>query len=385
MNVRKCSSFKKRNQRNSVSTLLILFTIMLLCIEKVTAATNIYSHAASGMFSSGVQTDPARVYVPNSLNNTLTIIDQKTYSILETIKIGKEPQHVIPSYDLKTLWVLIDGGNSVLPIDPKTSKLGNEIKVDRPYNLYFTMDGRFAIVIDDLHKRFDFRDPHTMQLIESVPVNCSGLNHMDFTEDGLHAVASCEISGNLVKLDVNARKILGYVSLTSENINNVKAMPQDVRLSPDGSTFYVADMSRDGVYLIDAKDFRQTGFIKTGIGAHGIYPSRDGKYFYVSNRGCHTMNGCAPKGPGSISVIDPALKIVVQNWPIEGGGSPDMGNINADGSELWLSGRHDHEVYVFETKTGKLIHRIPVLAGPHGLAVWPQPGRFSLGHTGNMR
>ena len=148
--------------------------------------------------------------------------------------------------------------------------------------------------------------------------------------------------------------------------------------------FLVADMMRDGVILIDPVTFTQIGFIHAGIGTHGIYPSRDGKLFYVSNRGCHMVK-CGPHGPGSISVIDPVKKAVIATWQIPNGGSPDMGNVTADGKELWLSGRYDHEVYVFDTTTGTLKHRIAVGAGPHGLAVWPQPGSYSLGHTGNMR
>ena len=62
-----------------------------------------------------------------------------------------------------------------------------------------------------------------------------------------------------------------------------------------------------------------------------------------------------------------------------------MGGVSPDGRELWLSGRYDGEVYAIDTRNGKLLARIPVEAGPHGLAVWPQPGRYSLGHTGNMR
>jgi DNA-binding beta-propeller fold protein YncE len=92
-----------------------------------------------------------------------------------------------------------------------------------------------------------------------------------------------------------------------------------------------------------------------------------------------------PGGPGSVSVLDAATGKVTATWPIPGGGSPDMGNPTADGKELWLSGRFDSEVYVFDTATGRLLARIPVAPGPHGLTVWPQPGRFSLGHTGNMR
>jgi DNA-binding beta-propeller fold protein YncE len=84
-------------------------------------------------------------------------------------------------------------------------------------------------------------------------------------------------------------------------------------------------------------------------------------------------------------VIDPTTDRVVDTWSIPGGGSPDMGGVSADGTRLWLSGRYDAEVYVFDTATGGLVARIKVPPGPHGLNVFPQPGRYSLGHTGNYR
>jgi DNA-binding beta-propeller fold protein YncE len=161
-------------------------------------------------------------------------------------------------------------------------------------------------------------------------------------------------------------------------------MPQDIRSSPDGTVFYVADMTGGGVVLIDPIAFTRVGFIKTGTGPHGLYPSRDGTKLYVTNRGWNTTDG-GRHGPGSISVIDFSTRRVVETWPVPGGGSPDMGNVTADGSELWVSGRYDDEVYVFATATGMLTHRIAVGREPHGLCVWPQPGRYSLGHTGNMR
>ena len=104
----------------------------------------------------------------------------------------------------------------------------------------------------------------------------------------------------------------------------------------------------------------------------------------MTNRGAHTLRA-PPRGPGSVSVLDPVARQVVATWPVPKGGSPDMGNVSADGTELWLSGRFDQEVYVFDTRSGRLLHRISVGRGPHGLTVWPQPGRYSLGHTGNMR
>jgi len=107
-----------------------------------------------------------------------------------------------------------------------------------------------------------------------------------------------------------------------------------------------------------------------------MYPSRNAKYLYISNR-----------GEGSVSVLEFATRKVVTKWKIPGGGSPDMGGVSADGKELWLAGRYSGEVYVFDTDLGRggLAHRIKVGKGPHGLAIYPQPGRYSLGHTGVYR
>ncbi len=151
-------------------------------------------------------------------------------------------------------------------------------------------------------------------------------------------------------------------------------MPQDVRLSPDGSVFYTADMMDDGVFVIDGNTFKNIAFIPTGKGAHGLYFSRDSKFMYVSNR-----------GEGTISLIDTHTRTVSTKWKIPGSASPDMGGVSADGKVLWLSGRYNAEVYAIDTTDGHLLARIPVGKGPHGLCVFPQPGRCSLGHTGNMR
>jgi len=281
------------------------------------------------------------------------------------------------------LWVANNGTRrrygSLTPVDPKTGKPGQAIAVDDPYNLYFTPDGRSAIVVAERRKRLDFRDPHTMALQQSVAApGCSGINHADFSIDGHYAIFTCEFrGGGLVKVDLVNHQVLGYLKLSK------RGMPQDIRISPDGTTFYVADMHADGVYLVDGDSFKQTDFIPTGIGTHGLYPSRDATKLYVANRGSHKIHG-PPRGKGSIAVIDFATNKVERTLPIPGGGSPDMGEVTADGNQLWLSGRFDNVVYDIDTTTGA-IKSIPVGQEPHGLTVWPQPGRYSLGHTGNMR
>ncbi|MFK2878822.1 YVTN family beta-propeller repeat protein [Rhodanobacter hydrolyticus] len=351
-------------------------------MPRVVNAADMYSQAGYNMFSPAVAGALPRIYVPNLRGNSVSVIDPATYKVIDTFPVGRSPQHVVPSWDLKTLWVTnnSEGRNngSLTPIDPKTGKPGAAIPVDDPYNMYFSPDGKLAIVVAEAHARLDFRDAHTMALKFSIEApECKGINHADYSIDGRYAIFTCEFGGKLVKIDMVNHKVLGYLDLDKHG------MPQDIRVSPDGKVFYVADMMADGVFLIDGDSFTKIGFIKTGIGTHGEYPSRDGTKLYVANRGSNKVHG--PRGgKGSVSVIDFATRKVVANWPIPGGGSPDMGNVSADGKTLWLSGRFDDVVYAFDTATGA-VRKIKVGAEPHGLAVWPQPGRYSLGHTGIMR
>ena len=332
------------------------------------STTNVYAADSANALSSVVRKDRPLVYVPNSQSNTVDEIDQRTFKVVRHFAVGALPQHVTPSYDLKTLYVLNDLGNSLTAIDPRTGAPGRTIPVDDPYNLYFTPDGRFAIVVAERLARLDFRTPHTFRLRHSLHVPCRGVDHMDFSADGRYLIATCEFSDQLIKVDVQAQKLVGVLTMPGGSI------PQDVKLSPDGRVFYVADMGRGGVWKVSGAPFHVLGFIRTGAGTHGLYASRDARFLYATNR-----------AEGSISVISFATRRVVKKWRIPGGGSPDMGNVSADGKVLWLTGRWNGVVYAIDTRSGKLLKEITVGSSPHGLCVWPQPGRYSLGHTGILR
>jgi YVTN family beta-propeller protein len=344
---------------------------------------NLYSEAGAGRLSPAVTGALPRIYVPNLRSNDVYVIDPATFKVVDRFPVGYGPQHVVPSWDLQTLWVTNNASRrpegSLTPIDPRTGRPGPPVSVDDPYNMYFTADGKEAIVVAEAFARLDFRDPHTMALHSRLEVpGCKGINHADLSIDGRYAIFTCEFEpGGLAKIDLVRRKVVGYLRFDE------KSAPQDIRISPDGKEFYVADMAADGVQLVDGDRFVKVGFIKTGIGPHGLYPSRDGAKLYVANRGANSIHGTR-RGKGSVSVIDFATRKVVANWPIPGGGSPDMGNVSADGKTLWLSGRFDDVIYAIDTTTGA-VRSIPVGMEPHGLTVWPQPGRYSLGHTGNMR
>jgi DNA-binding beta-propeller fold protein YncE len=330
---------------------------------------DVYAADRANRLASTVRRDPARVYVPNSRSNTVDVISQPAGRVVDHFAVGALPQHVTPAWDLRTLWVTNDRGNSLTPIDPRTGRHGAAVRVRDPYNLYFTADGRRAIVVAEAHRALDFREPHTMRLRHSLSIpQCAGIDHMDFTADGRRALASCEFAGRMVVVDLVRQRVVKTIRL------GPGAMPQDVKLSPDGRTFYVADMASNGVWLIDARTLRKIRLQPTGRGAHGLYPSRDARALYVSNR-----------DEGSISVLSFRTRRPIAKWRLRGGGSPDMGGVSADGRVLWLSGRYDAEVYAISTRTGRLLRRIPVGGGPHGMCVWPQPGRYSIGHTGILR
>jgi DNA-binding beta-propeller fold protein YncE len=329
---------------------------------------NVYAADDAGDLASVVRHDRPLIYVPNSVSDTVDEIDPHTYRIVRQFAVGALPQHVIPSYDLRTLYVANDEGNSLTPINPVNGVPGPPIPVEDPYNMYFTPNGRYAIVVEERLRYLAYRDAQTMKLHHLLSVSeCAGVNHADFTADGRYMLVSCEFGSSMIVVDVNRERVVKTIPLKPG------ASPQDVKLSPDGGVFYVADLDYAGLWEISPRTFRVIGFVKTGAGAHGLYPSRDDRFLYVSDRAA-----------GAVSVLSFATGKVVKTWLIPGG-SPDMGNVSASGRVLWLSGRYDAQVYAIDTGTGKLLARIPVGLGPHGLCVWPQPGRYSLGHTGIMR
>jgi YVTN family beta-propeller protein len=366
---------------------------------------NLYSETGPTHMSPAVKGHLERIYVPHLRSNDVYVIDPATLKVVDRFKVGAAPQHIVPSWDLKTLWVANNAerrkDGSLTPVDPLSGKPGKSIPVDDPYNVYFTPDGKSSIIVAEAHKRLDFRDPQTMALQYSIDTpQCGGINHADFSIDGRYALFTCEFNGSVAKIDLLKREVTGYLKLAmpgtrfkdtglpfdplnTEICTTTKGMPQDIRISPDGKRFYVADMMADGVHVVDGDTLKEVGFIATGLAAHGLYPSRDGKSLYVANRGTHKIHG-KPKGGGGVTVIDFASDKVTAQWLIPGGGSPDMGNVSADGKWLWLSGRFDDMVYRIDTASGA-VNKIKVGAEPHGLTLWPQPGRYSLGHTGNLR
>jgi YVTN family beta-propeller protein len=328
------------------------------------AALNVYRHTLPGDFSPAVRGIPERVYVPNSEDGTVSVINPSTFRVLRTFPTGYYDQHVTPGWSLHRLYVDDTDENRLTVLDPRSGRPVGTLATADPYNLYFTPDGSKAIVVAEQLQRLDFRNRRTWRLLRSVPIPAAGPDHLDFSAGGRFLLISCEYSGMVYRVSTVTMRVTGAV--------HVGGLPIDVKLAPDGRRFYVANQGLGGVTVISASTLRQVAFIPTGTGAHGMAISRSTRRLYVANRLA-----------GSISVIGFASGRLVKTWHV--GGTPDMLQVSPNGGRLWVSNRYSGTVSVIATGTGRLVATIHVGASPHGLAFFPQPGRYSLGHNGVYR
>ncbi|MEO8639587.1 MAG: beta-propeller fold lactonase family protein [Chloroflexota bacterium] len=340
-------------------------TALLDSAEPAARDWNVWAATISSTLPAAVANLPARLYVPNEADRTVTVVDVGTLSVIDRLPVGILPEHVTPDWDLSRLYVSNYGSTFMSAMDAQTGKLVDPIQAPFAYNLYFTPDGTTAIVMAEEVDRVDFYDRVTWAPLGQLPIPWRGIDHADFSAGGRYLMASTEYaSGHVLKIDVVTRSIVGDLE--------VGGLPIDTKLSPDGLVFYNANQGRNGVSIIDPISMQELSFLPTGTGAHGMATSRDTKSLYVSNR----LNG-------TISVISFATRQVVTTWLV--GGTPDMLQVSPDGTQLWVSNRYGTTVSIIDTATGAVVNTIQVGRQPHGLTYFPQPGRFSIGHNGVYR
>ncbi|MGP4024895.1 hypothetical protein [Actinomadura sp. 3N407] len=326
------------------------------------AGEQAYAATGPGMIAPYARGMPPRLYVAHG--RFIDVIDPGTLETVGRLRTGATVSQVTPSWDLRRLWATDRAHGALVPVGPHGAERGRPVKATGTSGLYFTPDGRDALVLARWPRRVDVRDPDTMRRRASVPMPCTA-GHADFTLDGSSLVATCTSAGALARVDIAGRSVSGTIRLPEG------ARPGDLRLSPSGALFYVADSVKGGVWLIDAERFAVLGFVRTSPGARGLSISRNARRLFVV-------------GGGTLAAVEFGTRRVTSRWPLPGAGSPIPGGVSSDGTALWLADPAGL-VYAVSTRTGRVVRKVRVGGRPAGLRVHPQPGRYSLGGTGLYR
>ncbi|MBE1533724.1 YncE family protein [Actinomadura algeriensis] len=323
------------------------------------APARVYAATGPGMLAPAARALPRRLYV--ATRRSVAVVDPLRLRVVDHLPAGGAAR-VVPSWDMRRLWAADPRRGALVPLGPAGT--GRAVPVPDPAGLYFTPDGELALVLSRRPRRVGIRDPRTMRPRAAIRMPCAA-RHADFSLDGRGLVASCTGAGALVGVDVRGRRVARTLRLPAG------ARPGDVRLSPDGRTFYVADAAKGGVWLVDAATFAAAGFVRTSPGAAGLAVGRDAHRLFVA-------------GDGYLAVLDFRTRAVTARWPLPGRAAPVVGGVSADGTALWLAAPPG-VVYSISTVTGRVLHHLRVPGRPTSLVVHPQPGRYSLGGTGLYR
>ena len=320
-------------------------------------------HEAEGV-RPAVAGDPERVYVPNTLDGTISIIDPKTFKVIRTMDVGGQPHHITPAWNLRRLYVDNPALDRLSVIDPRTTKVTGSIPVASPYNLYFTPDGTKAIVVAEYDNLIEFRNPHTWKAHQAHP----------------HPVPGRGPYGLLRERPVPA----GELRVHGRGVPDQHGADEDHRRDPCGrpSDRREGVPGREGVLRREPGPQRRVG---DRPGAHASdRVHQDGRRRPRVRRVARCEEALRQQPDRRIDLGHRfRTRRVVATWHI--GGSPDMLQVSPNGKQLWTSNRFGDTVTVVSTRTGRVIHRITVGRGPHGLCFFPEPGRHSIGHNGVYR
>ena len=295
--------------------------------------------------------EPPPVFVLNSLDATVSVIDPANWSEKQRIPTGKEPHHLYLSPDESSLIVANSAGDSLTFLNPRTAEVQRVVYgIIDPYHLRFSPDMKWFVTAGnrlnhvDVY-RWDGKEP---KLTKRIPTGKTP-SHIWIDGKSTTAYVSMQDSDELVAVDLATQTIRWRVP--------TGPMPADIFGIHDGKTLLVGLTGSDGVQVFDVAGAqpKPIGQILTGKGAHAFRSAGDGRSVFVSNRVAN-----------SISRIDLQTLQVVDTYPVPGG--PDCMDVSADGKTLYVTSRWAKKLSVIDLAAHKVTQQVPVGRSPHG--VW---------------
>ncbi|WP_284402744.1 YncE family protein [Acidovorax sp. SUPP2825] len=300
---------------------------------------------------SAAPSSPPPVFVLNSLEADISVIDPATWTETSRIPTGKEPHHMYLTPDEKSLVVANALADTLTFIDPKTAQVQRTVRgIVDPYHLRFTPDMKWLITAANRLNHVDFYrwDGKDLTLVQRV-ATAKTPSHLWVDSQSRTVYSTMQDSDELVAIDIATQKIKWRIK--------TGAMPADIYGSPDDKFLFIGLTGSDSVEVFEVSENtpRSVQRIKTGSGAHAFRGAGDKRHVYVSNRVANT-----------ISKIDMVKRQVVDTYPAPGG--PDCMDVSADGRWIYVSARWARKMLVIDTVERKVVQKINVGKSPHG--VW---------------
>ena len=293
-------------------------------------------------------TPPTLAIALNSADGTISLIDTTTYKVTGKVPVCKEPHHLMPTPDDKSVIVACAASNQLVFFDPLTGKEQKRVRnISDPYQLGHSPDGKLFVATSLRLDRVDIYDPADFRLKARLHAPRTP-SHMAFDAAGDYVFITLQDSNEVMAINLK--------TLKKEWVMPVGPTPAGIVMTPDNRYLLVGIMGEGYVEVIDWRTQKTVKKVPTDTAAHNLHPRGDGRYYFVSNR---SVSG------GSISLLDTPTLTVVETYDVPGG--PDDMEVRADGNELWATARFARRVQVIDLKTKTLKVSIPVGNSPHGV------------------
>ena len=291
------------------------------------------------------------IFVLNSLDADVSIIDPNTWTETQRIPTGKEPHHLYLTPDEKSLIVANSVADSLTFLDPRTAQVQRTVRgISDPYQLRFSPDMKWFVTAANRLNHVDIYrwDGQNLTLAKRIATGKTP-SHLWIDSKSTTIYSSMQDSDELIAIDL-ATQTVKWRTPTG-------AMPADVFVTADDKTLLLGLTGSDGVevYDVSGKAPVRTRVLPTGKGAHAFRATGDGRHVFISNRVANT-----------ISKIDLQTLSVVANYPAPGG--PDCMDVSTDGKLLMVTSRWAKKLTVIDTDSRKVVRQVNVGRSPHG--VW---------------
>ncbi len=286
--------------------------------------------------------------VLNSRDAAVSLVDMTTFSEIGRVDVGKEPHHLYPTPDGKSLIVANAISNDLHYLDPLTGKIQKRLRgIDDPYQIGFSPDNKWFVANGLRLDRVDvYRvEDGELKVAKRIPLP-KAPSHLWYSADSRYVFVTLQESDEIASIDLGTLEVAWKIKVGKQ--------PAGIIVTPDEKYLMVGIMGADYVEVIDIRSRQSVKRIVTGKGAHNFRGAGDKRHVWVGNRVSNTIN--------KIDMVE--LKVVDT---IEVPGGPDCMEITADGRQMWITSRFAKQVTVVDLDQRKIVRQIPVGRSPHGI------------------